>query len=968
MTAPHTACLGLRRRAARAVAALVLTLVGATAWAGVAFVGQTTAALSSSPVASLQINAPAALAAGHLMVAFLAQNAGCVPLIGGSNQNGSCSGSGSAPAGWTAVLKGDNGSDLGVLVYYKVAAAADVGSSFTWSFSGSGRSLGAILAFSGVDPTAPVAASGWQLNAASTSMGAPMVTTTAPNSLLLALFAARNGGVTATAPSGLTEVVDAATSAGPNGVQIEVAHGLQAAAGSSGAKVATASASVVSIGSLLALTPATGSGVDHYELSLASSSLACSASTVTVTACATGGAPCSSPATTLAGATATLSTAGATLGSASLSFNSSGVASTTLIYPTATEGSVVAVTLSAESVAASGARQCCANGSSCAPANSCNTTFHTAGFIVAGSANGASATLPAQTAGTSSGPYYLRAVRTSTSTQACEAAMTGTTSVNWAAQCNNPGTCSSGNLMTLSAAGSSAIAANPGSGVSSSTAVAMTFDANGNAPFSFNYADVGQVTLWASKTVNGATLAGNSNAFVVKPAGFAITAVRQTASPNLVNPAAASATGTKFVKAGEAFSATVTALTSAGAAAPNFGRESSPEGVLLTPTLVLPSGGINGSLNNGTLAGGSFSAGVVTASNLSYSEVGIITLNAAVADGDYLGAGNVSTAGGTTIGRFVPAQFALSGGSVTHRSALACAPASAFSYQGENFRLAFTLTAQNMAGATTQNYSGSFAKLDPTAAAGWNLAGLDGSTAFSAASARLSLGSATGAWSNGVATGVTLSANVPRAGVPDGPFNAGFGVAPTDSDGVALGSFNMASTAGGANDRGTVASVALRHGRLRLANAIGAADRPLALPVSAQSWSGSAWDTNTLDSCTTVPTSAISHGNLRRTLTAADLNASAGITLTTGQGLLRFAAPGGGRSGTFDVALSLGSSSTDQSCLQTWTPDKPATAGAGLAYLRGAWCGSNLDKDASARVTFGLQRTQVNTVFRRENY
>ena len=138
--------------------------------------------------------------------------------------------------------------------------------------------------------------------------------------------------------------------------------------------------------------------------------------------------------------------------------------------------------------------------------------------------------------------------------------------------------------------------------------------------------------------------------------------------------------------------------------------------------------------------------------------------------------------------------------------------------------------------------------------------------------------------------------------------------------------------------------------------------------MSAQSWTGGAWDTNTLDSCTTVPTSAISHGNLRRTLTVADLSASAGITLAAGQGLLRFAAPGGGRSGTFDIALSLGSSSADQSCLQSWTPDKPATAGAGLAYLRGAWCGSNLDKDVSARITFGLQRTQANTVYRRENY
>jgi MSHA biogenesis protein MshQ len=558
-------------------------------------------------------------------------------------------------------------------------------------------------------------------------------------------------------------------------------------------------------------------------------------------------------------------------------------------------------------------------------------------------------------------------VKTGATSQACEAALTGTTSINWAAQCNNPGTCSSGNKMTLTAAGVSTVAANPNTGVSSSSAVSMSFDANGNAPFTFNYADVGQVTMWASKTVNSASLSGSTNAFVVKPARFSVTTVQQTASPNLVNPAAGSAAGGKFVKAGEAFSATITAVTSGGVATPNFGRETSPEGVLLTPSLLLPSGGSAGSLSNASISGASFSSGVATVSSLSYSEVGIITLTPSVASGSYLGAGAVSGTTSENVGRFVPAKFALSGGTITHRSALSCSPASGFSYLGENFRLAFTLTAQNVVGGTTQNYTGSFAKLDPTAASGWNLAGLGGTTSFSVGSGRLSLGSATGAFSAGAAP-VTLTANASRASSPDGPFTAAFGVAPSDSDGVALGSVDMASTAGGINDRGTVASVALRFGRLRLSNGMGAADRALALPAMAQSWTGSAWDTNTLDSCSTVPASAVNFGNLRKTLTLADLSATAAITLVSGLGTLKLAAPGGGRSGTVDVALSLGSSSTDASCLQSWTPTKAATAAGNAAYLRGAWCGSNIDKDPSARASFGLQRTQDQTVYRREMY
>ena len=709
--------------------------------------------------------------------------------------------------------------------------------------------------------------------------------------------------------------------------------------------------------------------LDHYELSLPTSSLACLASSVTVTACADTSSPCTNPATTLAGQTATLASSGGTLAATSVSLSASGIASTTLSYAAAANGSAVSVTLSGEQTAAANARRCCPNGSSCSAANSCATTFNTAGFIVAAAADAGTATIPAQTAGTASSTYTLRAVRTSTTTKACEAALVGAASVNWAAQCNNPSTCSAGNLMSLTGSSATAIAANPNSAVSTYTAVSMTFDANGNAPFAFNYADVGQVTLWANKSVNSALLSGSTNAFVVKPASFALSNIRQSASPNLANPAATSVGGAKFVKAGESFSATLTALTSSGAATPNYGKETVPEGVLLTRALVLPSGGASGSLSNPTIAGGTFSGGAATVSNLAFSEVGIVTLTPSVADGDYLGAGNVTGSASANIGRFVPAQFALSATSVTPRSGLSCTPASSFGYLGENFRLGWTLTAQNTAGATTQNYSASFAKLDPTAASGWNLVGRDGATAFSVAGGRLSLGTATGSWSNGVASAVTLIANAGRAAAPDGPFSANFGIAPVDSDGVAMATFDMASSAGGGNDHASIATLALRYGRLRLANGLGAQTRALALPLVAQYWSGTAFDTNTLDSCTAIAATALSFGNLRRSLTAADIVVAASpVTLSAGSGRLTLAAPGGGRSGSVDIALSLGSAATDASCLQSWTPAGAATAGANLSYLRGAWCASSYDKDPAARASWGLYRGSDAVLYQRENY
>lgn len=708
---------------------------------------------------------------------------------------------------------------------------------------------------------------------------------------------------------------------------------------------------------------------DHYELAVASSGVTCLPLTVTVKACANASSPCTSTLASVSGRTATLSASAGTLSASTVTFDANGTATTTWSHPGAADGSSASLTLGGEQAAAANPRQCCPNGSSCSVANSCSTTFNTAGFVVAASAGGAATTVPAQTAGTASGSFVLRAVRSGTSTAACAAALTGSTTVDWALQCQNPGTCAATNLLTLSAGSTSTIASNPATGVTATTAVTMNFDANGNAPFSFNYANVGQVRLVASKAVNGATLSGSTNGFVVRPAGFALTNIRQSASPNTANPGASSATGGVFVRAGEAFSATVTALTSAGAAAPSFGRENTPEGVTLGATLVLPAGGTNATLANATLAGGSFSNGVATTTTLAYGEVGVITLTPALASGSYLGAGAVNGTPSGNVGRFVPARFALANGSLTHRSGLACTPASTFTHLDETFRLGFTLTAQNTSGGTTANYSGAFARLDPANAAAWNLAGRDGSTLFTTAGSRLSLGSASGSFSGGVAS-VTLSAAALRTASTEGPFDAAFGVAPVDPDGVALASFDMASTAGGANDRARVANVALRQGRLRLGHAIGAADRPLALPALLQHWNGSAWVPNTLDSCTTVPVSAMSFGNLRRTLTAADTAALGPLTFSAGQGTLRLAAPGGGRSGTFDVALSLGAGATDASCLQPWTPasGRAATAGANLAYLRGAWCSSTPAHDPAARASFGLQRTQEHLIYRRENY
>ena len=119
------------------------------------------------------------------------------------------------------------------------------------------------------------------------------------------------------------------------------------------------------------------SAVDHYELSLPTSSISCLPTTVMVTACANTSSPCTSTDTSASGSTATLATTAGTLAATTLTFNSAGVATTTLSYPAAANGTSVSITLSGEQIAATHPRQCCPNGINCSAASSCSCLLYT---------------------------------------------------------------------------------------------------------------------------------------------------------------------------------------------------------------------------------------------------------------------------------------------------------------------------------------------------------------------------------------------------------------------------------------------------------------------------------------------------------------------------------------------------------------------------------------------------------------
>ena len=692
--------------------------------------------------------------------------------------------------------------------------------------------------------------------------------------------------------------------------------------------------SALEIESLVGYSHACSTGIDHYEISLPSTGLSCLASSVTITACADSSSPCTNKATTLAGQTTSLGTSAGSLATTLLALDATGVASTTLSHASASNGAVATVTLSGEQSLATNARKCCPNGSSCVATSSCSITFTAAGFIIASAANGAAVTLPTQTAGTASSSHVLRAVKTNTSTKACEAALTGANSVNWATQCNNPTSCSAGNRLTLTGSSAVAIAGNPAGGVSSYSAVPMIFDANGNAPFSFNYADVGQISLHASKAASGSLagpLSGSSNAFVVRPAGLTVSAIQCSsyaagscattaiASPGN-NPAASAATGSAFIPAGKAFSATVTAVDSAGNPTPNFGQESKPETVRLAATLVQPSGGSAPALNN---AGsfGAFSGGAATGTSFNWPEVGIITLSPSLIDSDYLGTGNVSGTASGNVGRFVPHHFDVA----------ASAACGSFSYAGQPFSA--TLTARNglTTPTTTLNYDGSGA-LAPVFAKAVTLA--DGGA--------LGLGSLSGtavaaaAFTGGVATSTPSYAFSSKSTAPQSLL-----LRASDSDG--------ASSAGY-----TEASMPLRSGRLRLANAFGSARAALQLAAVAEYWSANAWVLNSADNCSTLAAGSVLLSNPRTSGGSASTvsSSASGLTLASGSGLITLAAPTpSGSSLSLDLALNLGSTASDQSC----NSSHPASTGAAKPWLRAlnGSCAASADRDPAARASFG---------------
>jgi MSHA biogenesis protein MshQ len=634
-------------------------------------------------------------------------------------------------------------------------------------------------------------------------------------------------------------------------------------------------------------------------------------------------------------------------------------------------------------------------------------TFADTAFRVTDAGGAAVATLGTQLAGKPSNTgfgaqtRYLQAMRTDTSTGACTTVFQNqTVSVGLAGARLNP----SGGASTLSVQNSGAAMQAIATGAGAPGAysnVSLAFDAQSKAPLVVSYPDAGSVQLYASYALPsppaGSAITGSSNAFVVRPFGLRVSGVTSTASPSPSSPV--------FAKAGQSFPVTLTAVAwkagddanadgvpdsdaqiAANAATPNFDAAAT-----LSHSLNAPAGGNAGTLGGSTSFSG-FSAGAKTQS-VNWSEVGFIDLHAT--SSNYLGSGqNVSnsSAGLTGVGRFIPDHLTLSGGVLTNRAAAACAPASAFSYLGEGMRLQYSLTANNASGAATQNYTtaSGYAKL-PKAPANASPASSMGFGAANGATnlgSRLDLGNVANlTWTAGAASvDYTLAVRRASPDNPDGPFGAvRIGVAPTDEDGVGLASaaYDMDVDNNAVNDHQQVgASTQLRFGRLAMDNALGPDGVAVPVPITLEYWNGATFATNSLDSCTQIPRSAIVLDAYEGALAPGGGNCKTyvqqgAIAFGAGAGTLTLAAPAAGVTGSVRLTPNLGTVATGNYCASAAGGETPASA-AVLPYLLGRWndslnpdgIGSTMyDDNPSARAAFGLYGSQPdNLIFQRERY
>jgi MSHA biogenesis protein MshQ len=687
-------------------------------------------------------------------------------------------------------------------------------------------------------------------------------------------------------------------------------------------KLFDAELAAADVAALAAEAPTCNAAPHHIEVTSPSATgVTCSPNTFTVRACAN--ASCSIPYTGAVSGRLLLS------GTPNVVYNptfsipaNSATASTTVSAHVTTPGTVTASLDSLSITPTEGATPYCGMGAAAAAGNSCQYTATTSGLLF---------NVPDHLAdGVQT--VTVSAVRSSDNAAVCTPAFANVDkAITFACGYTNPssgtlpvrlGDATLGGMSALNSGNSNTAACGAGG-----RSVTMRFNASGVATARVAYADVGQVSLTASYTGSGAdanlSMSG-ADSFIAAPAALVWSGLPTTT-----------------LLAGSTFSGTLTVLNINGAATPNFGRETpAAEGVTVSFAKARPNfTGASGGVFTGTL--GSFSSGVAAAttatggSQFAWSEVGAGDLNAVLTSGNYLGSG--LTASGTTgtsgaLGPFVPSHFDVS-------ALNACGN---FTYSGQPLGSAakpLYVRARNASGGLTVNYDGStgtsadLAKAIVLTSATGGLAGSWNGTDGAAASAFV----------RGVASLTSPTFTFSQKRTPP-----------------AVLVVRASEVSGGVSSAGrSEPSMPLRSGRLYLSNAFGSEKTSLQMPVQTQYWGTLGWVLNSDDSCTSVPAASVVRAgylDAQGSPTTAWSSTPSAVPISGGRGNLTVSPPSPSGTGSVDIAINLGNTATDQSCLST----HPVSVGAGVPWLRSqqgitAQCPAlSQDRDPSARATFGI--------------
>lgn len=188
-------------------------------------------------------SSPSTIVAGDVMIAVVTVRGGTDTTI-------------TPPSGWALINSNDSTTEIKSSTYYKVATASE-GNSYSWDLGATAlKASGVISAYSGVDTVNPIMAQGSQINASSTTMTAPSVTTTVDGAMVISAYGSATG-TTFTAGSSMN-LRDQSASTG-QGAASRTTSGLQdvvqATAGATGAKTMTSLWVAVNIGHTIALSP-----------------------------------------------------------------------------------------------------------------------------------------------------------------------------------------------------------------------------------------------------------------------------------------------------------------------------------------------------------------------------------------------------------------------------------------------------------------------------------------------------------------------------------------------------------------------------------------------------------------------------------------------------------------------------------------------------------------------------------------